>query len=339
MTNLCRNGNLRQLPRAFMTFSRMAMAGLVLSLPLAQNAAAQTVSGNSAQLATTVPIADVHMHIFRGLSPADLRSAMDRNNVRWGGGVGPVGPGYDPRDFIKELGPRYFPSGAQAEQYSMFQSGGERELVNADSPQFKALIEKLDQQFVSKEIFGVGELILNNKQSTAMPGFARKVQIDAQALQQYYQLAEKHDGFVQIHMDGDQDSIAELEKVAKTYPKVPFILSHCMTRANAQTARSVLERNGNVYCETSYRSTARNGTPFLRPHMIHTADSTESSWLELIEAMPDRFMVGSDIYGRDVTYDAVIAAIRSGLLAKLSEPTLKKVAFENAKRVFRLEGS
>lgn len=316
--------------------TRILLAGLLVTLPFLQHAGAQAPNNDSIQLSKTVPIADVHMHIFKGLTPADLLSAMDRNKVQWGGGVGPVGPGYDPKDFLNTLGSRYFPGGGQAEQYTMFQSGGERALLDANSAEFKALLEKLEQQFTSKEIFGVGELILNNKQSIAMPGFGRKVDIDAEALQQLYRLAEKHKGFVQIHMDGDNDSIEAMEKVAKAYPSISVILAHCMSRATVQTAKGVLERNGNVYCDTSYRSTARNGSPFLRPHMIHTESSADASWIALIEAMPDRFMVGSDIYTKDVAYDTVIAAIRTGLLEKLTVPTLKKVAFENAQRVFHL---
>ena len=44
----------------------------------------------SVELAKSVPIADVHMHLVN-LSVADHRAQMDRNNVRWGGGVGPAG--------------------------------------------------------------------------------------------------------------------------------------------------------------------------------------------------------------------------------------------------------
>jgi predicted TIM-barrel fold metal-dependent hydrolase len=297
---------------------------------------AHASDGDSASLAASVPIADVHMHLYRGLTPDELRAAMDRNNVRWGGGVGPVGPGYDPLEFSKVLGPRYFPAGAQAQQFVMFQAGGANELASADSPRFKALMEQLAGQFERKEISGVGELVLNNHRSSAMPGFARKVRIDAESLQAMYALAQKHQGYVQLHMDDDPDSIEQIESMARRYPDVPFILSHCMTRASAPAARAVLERHANLYCETSYRSTARNGAPGLRPYMIHTADSADSAWLAVIEALPERFMVGSDIYTKDVSYDAVIAAIRSGLLARLTPATLKKVAYENAQRVFRL---
>jgi hypothetical protein len=91
-------------------------------------ALAQTNPGESKKLAAEVPIADVHMHLYRSLVPADLLSAMDRNNVRWGGGVGPLAPGYDPKDFSKVLGKRYFPAGAMSEFYEMFQLGGESAL-------------------------------------------------------------------------------------------------------------------------------------------------------------------------------------------------------------------
>ncbi len=327
--SLIRHLNVRRLCHG-LALGAMLATWLSLAAPVRANEA------ESASLAASVPIADVHMHLYRGLTPEELRAAMDRNNVRWGGGVGPVGPGYDPLEFGKVLGPRYFPAGAQAQQFVMFQAGGANELANVDSPRFKALMEQLAGQFERKEISGLGELVLSNQRSSAMPGFARKVRIDADSLQAMYALAQKHQGYVQLHMDDDPDSIEQVESMAKRFPDVPFILSHCMTRASAQAARAVLERHANLYCETSYRSTARNGAPVLRPFMIHTADSADSGWLDVIEALPERFMVGSDIYTKDVSYDAVIGAIRSGLLARLSPATLKKVAHENAQRVFRL---
>ncbi len=320
-----------RLPRSLNT-----LLAVTLTAAVHLGAWAQAAPTDSAPLAATIPIADVHMHLYRGLTPEELRAAMDRNNVRWGGGVGPVGPGYDPQDFARLLGPRYFPAGAQAEQYVMHESGGSNELQNTESPRFKALLETLAGQFERREITGIGELVLNNHRSSYAPSFRRKVRIDADAFQAFYGMADKYQGFVQIHMDDDSDSIRELESVAQRYPKVPFILSHCLTRAPARTARALLERHPNLYCETSYRSTVRNGAPALQPYMIHDASSAQSAWIELIEAMPERFMVGSDIYTKDVSYDAVIGAIRTGLLAKLSEPTLRKVAHENAVRVFRL---
>jgi hypothetical protein len=55
-------------------------------------------------------------------------------------------------------------------------------------------------------------------------------------------------------------------------------------------------------------------------------------------------MVGSDFYiitlGRasasDTSYDKIIGAIRSGLLSQLKPETIKKVAYQNAQKLFKL---
>ncbi|WP_157077129.1 hypothetical protein, partial [Curvibacter delicatus] len=97
--SLIRHLNVRRLCHG-LALGAMLATWLSLAAPVRANEA------ESASLAASVPIADVHMHLYRGLTPEELRAAMDRNNVRWGGGVGPVGPGYDPLEFGKVLGPR-----------------------------------------------------------------------------------------------------------------------------------------------------------------------------------------------------------------------------------------
>jgi hypothetical protein len=317
-------------------FGRHVVLALALVAgPLA--ATAQMGTEESKALASQVPIADVHMHLYLGLTPAELKSAMDRNNVRWGGGVGPVGPGYDPKDFSKMLGNRYFPAGANSELYELFQLGGASAMQDAEGESFKALAKKVTEQFVKKEISGIGELVLNNSASSYTPSFRRKVKINAETVLVLFGIAEKYKGFVSIHMDNDGDSVQELESVVSRFPTVPVILSHCMSRASAGDAKSLLERYPNLYCDTSFRSSARISAPALQRFMIHTRSGADSDWLALMEAMPDRFMVGSDVYTKDVSYDGIIEAIRTGLLQHLSVPTLRKVAFENAQRVFRLQ--
>jgi Tat protein secretion system quality control protein TatD with DNase activity len=284
------------------------------------------------------------MHLYKGLQPQELLEAMNRNNVRWGGGVGPLGPGYDPKDFSQLLGKRYFLAGAQAEYHDMFMSGGESEMTNPESPKFKSLVEKLTNQFENKEIAGLGELILSNHNSSAFPGYRRKVRIDSEPFQTLFRLTQKYQGFVLIHADENSDSIAEISNLAKAFPSVPIILAHCVSGSSSETVRKLLEAFPNLFCETSYRSTARNSSPQLYASMIHTESSAKSDWIALIEQMPDRFMVGSDFYiitlGRasasDTSYDKIIGAIRSGLLSQLKPETIRKVAYQNAQKLFKL---
>jgi hypothetical protein len=60
-------------------------------------------------------------------------------------------------------------------------------------------------------------------------------------------------------------------------------------------------------------------------------------WRQLIEDDPDRFAVGLDIPQTWNEYDAIVRAIRVGLLAHLSPATAERVACRNAQAWFGLE--
>lgn len=317
---------------------RAALTLLALICALALGSArAQGDKEARRKLAAEVPIADVHLHLYPGLTPEELQARMDRNNVRWGGAVGPIRPDIEVKPFVDRLGARYIPAGAQPELQKIYFSGGTAEMEDADSASFKMLRAKVEQDFAAKAIRGVGELILNNRNSHPMPQFRRKARIDAPTFAALFELAARHGGFVQIHMEDDGDSVAQLEGLVAKHPAVPVILSHCMARASVSSAKTLLAKHPNLYCETSARSGVTLRHPSTKPHRIFDAGWADPDWLALMEAMPDRFMVGSDATGEHASYDALIDAIRTGLLPGLSEATLKKVAYENAERLLRLE--
>jgi predicted TIM-barrel fold metal-dependent hydrolase len=300
----------------------------------AQDTAAQR------QLALEVPIADMHMHTYPGLTAEELRDQMDRNRVHWGGAVGattygPYGPNV--QEFIQTLGPRYIPAGAQPDFTVLYTTGGTAAMENAESPAFQSLLVRLEQEFANKSIRGIGELILNNRYSHPLPTFRRKAQVDAPTIEALFDLAAKHGGFVQLHMEDDTDSVASLERLLRKHPALPVILSHCMARATAASAQALLARHPQLYCELSARSSVTLKSPQLQPYQIHDASTANAAWIVLIEAMPDRFMLGSDATGRSHSYDELISVLRTGLLPALREPTLRKVAYANAQRLLQLQ--
>lgn len=121
-TNL-RTKTLSGVGRAMFLAAALFTAGSVVANPLSESVA----------LAKTVPIADVHMHLV-GRSIDFHRAQMDRNNVRWGGGVGPTDKGYPkPADVSKVLGTRYFFTLGQQEFTDVFFSSGARGLVDPNS--------------------------------------------------------------------------------------------------------------------------------------------------------------------------------------------------------------
>ena len=59
--------------------------------------------------------------------------------------------------------------------------------------------------------------------------------------------------------------------------------------------------------------------------------------IKLIDALPTRFMVGTDTYNPNVNFEQNIAEIRKGLLARLQPISIELVAYKNAVRVMRLD--
>src|SRR5262245_51724178 len=89
---------------------------IVLVLAASPDATAQH-SAESAALAVQVPIADVHFHLEGQFVPSDTKALLDRNNVRWAGGVGPIGRLWSDfrQGFIDALGGRYIATLGQPE--------------------------------------------------------------------------------------------------------------------------------------------------------------------------------------------------------------------------------
>jgi len=61
---------------------------------------------------------------------------------------------------------------------------------------YQELLEGADKLFLSGQIKGFGELILNNKQSNPNVSFRRKVKIDSAPIDAMFAIADKYKGFV-----------------------------------------------------------------------------------------------------------------------------------------------
>jgi predicted TIM-barrel fold metal-dependent hydrolase len=312
------------------------VTAIVSMLVASVNAAAQH-SAESAALATQVPIADVHFHLEGPFVPADVKALLDRNNVRWAGGVGPIGRGVDSdfrQGFIDAMGERYIATLGQPELAVLYFSGGAHATENANTPGFRALLARAETEFKTGRLKGFGELFVNNNKSNPQPAFRRKIATDAPTMRMMYQLAAKYGGFVAMHMEADPDSLHQLDVLASIEPRATVILSHCGVWADAATIRALMDRHPNIHCDLSWRSPPATRGPQVSVRTIFDESEVKQAWLELIEAKPDRFMIGTDAYCCD--YSEAIGSFRKGLLPRLSPATLRKVAYENAQRLMKL---
>ena len=169
------------------------LASLTISL-VSTNLYAQH-SAESVELAKTIPIADVHMHTYfkGGPSSAAFLEQMDKNNVRWGGAVGDYRA--DVADKLKE---RYIPAIGQMEFMEVFFSRGASGLVDDENWTFKRLFKNSEEQFANGSVKGFGELHTDNHSSGPL-NIRRTIRTDSPAVRKMYAIANKYNGFVQLH--------------------------------------------------------------------------------------------------------------------------------------------
>ncbi|MDG6773416.1 amidohydrolase family protein [Thiomicrorhabdus sp. ZW0627] len=139
-------------------------------------------------------------------------------------------------------------------------------------------------------------------------------------------LAEKHGLMLQAH--GDAEIIDEIFAIA---PKVTVLWAHMGTRPEPDFLRSVLQRHPDrLYIDTSVRDTLLLGTDGYSKHRGLTDE-----WKKLFIDYQDRFLVAVDTFSvnRWNTFDSVVKDIRSWL-SQLPEPVARKLAYENARKLF-----
>ncbi len=284
---------------------------------------------------SNVIIADVHMHPASH-HPADQLTWMNRNGVKWAG-LGTM-KDHNIDRFSMIMGERYIPFGGQGPMDEIYSQHGSEGVEDKNNTLFESMMEELEADFESGRIKGIGEIFANNRTTNPRPGFRRKTRVDAPTYRAMLDLVEKYGGAMSMHVQWDQDSIEQLGVLADHNPNGNIIWAHCGNDGSAYDVRKVLKSHLNIYCDLSARSKPKLSDWVInkRPQAeIFTSYSLNGSWKDLIEEMPNRFMVGTDTKGGS-KYDGGIRAIRNGLLSNLSQETAEKVAYKNAQNLLDL---
>jgi len=280
-------------------------------------------------------IADVHMHPM-SQSPIDQLTWMNKNGVKW------AGLGSMRRikiDLYRDImGERYIPFGGQGAMNEIYFQHGSDGAEDENNEMFESMMEELEASFEDGKIKGIGEIFVNNRTTNPKPNFRRKTRVDAPTYRAMLDLVEKYGGALSMHVQWDNDSIEQLGMLADHNPNGNIIWAHCGNDGSAYNVRKVLASHMNIYCDLSARSRPKLSDWVVnkRPQAeIFTSYNLNVGWKDLIEEMPDRFMVGTDTKGAS-KYDKSIDNIRNGLLANLSQATAEKVAYKNAQRLLDL---
>jgi len=317
----------------------MNMKLLLLSFLLIPSLVFPQHSPQSAELAKTIPIADVHMHVdfSAGDQPEFYLEQMNRNNVKWAGAVGAYLP-----NTTQALGDRYIPTIGQGEFFAVFRNSGRSGLTNIEDPAFQRLFKNAENGFLAKRVKGFGELHTDNH-SSGPPMIRRHIRTDNPVIRQIYMIANKYGGFVQIHAQMDNAFEKDILNLSAEFPNTTTVLSHCLSTDDADDLRVLFKQRSNIVCELSSGGSMHKKLSLgYKPSIGNVFSSTElkKDWKKLIEDYPNQVMIGSDnCCGLENQYDELIAELRGGVLQNLPPDVMENVAYKNAVRIFKLKSN
>ena len=272
-----------------------------------------------------MPIADMHCHLNPKSSPEDLLSWMDAAGVKWCA-TGVLGFKFGARkirlEFAEVMGDRYIPFGGQSDLNAIYVTSQDVSAQNdAENPKFKKIFSLLKKDFEEGRIRGIGELFLNTSTTNKKAKMRRKADINSPAMKALFALSNEHNGVITFHTEWDSNTVEQIDNLMSANPSARMILAHCGSNTGPEDVKPFFEKYPNFFCDLSARSVPKiPAKAFVhKPEKkVFGPDGIVSGWKDLIEEMPDRFLVGSDVYD-GAKYAKAIKVIRiEGYLGNVS---------------------
>lgn len=147
------------------------------------------------------------------------------------------------------------------------------------------------------------------------------------------ELAARHGVPVVIHDELDDAAAANLAKALTAQPKAVIVLAHA-GEATPARLEPLLARHANLLVDLS-------GMHFQRkPALASETGPLDPAWKGLIEKMPDRFLMGIDVWAPRLFEPAMLDRLMKWtrrILGELTPAVAEQVAYKNAAKVYRAE--
>jgi predicted TIM-barrel fold metal-dependent hydrolase len=198
------------------------------------------------------------------------------------------------------------------------------------TPEVERFLEDIAVKLRDGRFKGIGELHVNNRMSNLPNTTPFRFPADSPLMQRLWRLSAEHGVVVSVHMDGEPESVAEMERLLASDRRGTWLWAHTGHYAEPALVRRLLAEHPNLYCELSYRVSI---SPSRTALAMDNGGRLRDEWRALIEDYPDRFVLGTDIgFASPALYSQHIAFWRL-LLTQLSPETAAKLAYRNAERL------
>lgn len=304
--------------------------------------------------ATQVPLVDFHAHLQKRISAEEIIAYMDRSNVArtvlmalyYGdrGGAVNDGEGTDEQalDYARRFPTRFVP-------FVGMQRGilvNRRRWTHPDRIA-EDLLEETEGKLKTGRFFGMGEFMLRFYPYMTELGIVAVSDMDFPAdsalMRQFAGLSARYRVPMVIHCEAEPEAAAGMVRLIELHPEAIIVWAHNCGRSSAAQIREWLSRYPNLYADLGLMVSRGAGygtywprrTPWM--HLVVTDDGTLLPEMKaLFEALPDRFFLGNDrAHARAWINHPYLSERWRLLLSQLSPDTARKIAFENADRMFR----
>ncbi|HXG03078.1 MAG TPA: TatD family hydrolase [Candidatus Binatia bacterium] len=190
-----------------------------------------------------------------------------------------------------------------------------------------AAAERLDAELAQTGARALGEVHLRQ--------VSRKIDRDPTdpAFLKILEVAARHRVPVVIHDDLDERATERLERALTLQPAATVVLAHAGESAPPRI-RALLGRHPNLVVDLS-------GMHFLRrPWLARETGPLLPEWKALIERMPERFLIGLDVWAARLFEPAMLDRLMTWtrrILGELEPAAAERVAYRNAVAVFGLK--
>jgi predicted TIM-barrel fold metal-dependent hydrolase len=261
----------------------------------------------------TGPLIDAHAHVANATAIDAYVAAMKRHDVRrvlllGVGGVQKEDPAWIAAA-VRKYPDRILPGAPVAD------------------PTAPDAAARLDAALTQGKFPAIGEVHLRQ--------VSRKIDRDptGAAFGQILEVAAKHGVPVVIHDELNDQATAALGRALAAHAKTVIVLAHAGEGPPARI-EPLLARHPNLMVDLS-------GMHFQRTPALATATGPlDPAWKALIEKMPDRFMMGIDLWAprffEPKILDRMIGWTRR-ILGELSPAVAEQVAYRNAVKLYRAE--
>ncbi len=305
-------------------FRRLTLLLLVFAV-LLSNTRFDSVS------AQTVPIIDLHFHADQAWDIHALVKLFDELGVA-AAGNGARGSDGLVLTFAQQYPGRFIPYGGNEPIRGFISREGER-AYTLQNPAVGEYLGQLETALRDRQFKGIGELVINSTHSRADK--ASKYPADSPLMRRLWALSATYGVPLSAHMDATPESIQEMERLLASDRRGTWIWAHTgwLPAADPSMLRRLLGAHPNLFCELSGRESIRR---IYRGDPIDEGGVLKPAWKALLEDLPDRFVIGTDVDPATLKTYAEEVGYWRGILAQLSPAAAGKLAHENAERLLKL---